>query len=278
MHHRLPAFAVFLLVAGLSLTSPLHSQEKTDPKKATLRVLLPQANAKLKIQDKDTQKEGTTRVFESPPLEPGKDYTYVLSATWEPNNYTKITRTREVIVQAGKDIEIDMRQADDKNPDKILVRYVPTPMEVVEAMLKLGKVAKDDIVYDLGCGDGRIVVTAVAKYGAKRGVGVDIDPERIKDCKVTAKTAKVEDKVEFRMDDVLGIKDYSDANVVMLYMGNDLNLALRPILLKTLKPGSRVVSHRFTMGDWKPDKTEKMTDSSGNQYELHLWTIPEKKE
>jgi uncharacterized protein (TIGR03000 family) len=280
MGHRWPArirvvvCIAFLCSASLSLAQQAGQQAQT----VTLRVLLPAANAKLTIQNQPTQQSGTERSFVSPPLLPGKEYTYTLSAFWEPNNYTKITRTRTIPVQAGKEIEVDLRQADDNQPDKMLIRYVPTPMEVVEAMLKLGEVAKDDVVFDLGCGDGRIVVTAVQKYGAKRGVGVDIDPERIKDSKATAKQAKVEGKVQFRMEDVLQIKDYSEANVVMLYMGNDLNLALRPILQKTLKPGSRIVSHRFTMGDWKPDKSITVTDGKGTQYKLHLWKIGETKD
>src|SRR5262249_37058493 len=198
---------------------------------------------------------GLTRVFESPPLEPGKNYSYTVVAKWTPNNYTTITRTRTATVKAGETTEADLREADEKQPDDFFIRYVPTPQVVVEAMLKLAEVGEKDIVYDLGCGDGRIVTTAVAKFKAKRGVGVDIDPERIVDSKATAKRDKVEDKVEFRQEDVLKLKDLGDASVVMLYLGDDVNLRLRPILQKTLKPGSRVVSHRFTMGDWKPQKT-----------------------
>jgi uncharacterized protein (TIGR03000 family) len=272
MTRRCPAI---LCLAILLWTASGYSQQTTPVQPVKLRVLLPRNDAKLTIQGVSTTQLGDDRVFLSPPLDKGKEYTYTLSATWEPNNYTKITRTREVPVHAGQEVVADLRQADPQNPDKILIRYVPTPNEVVEAMLKLGNVGKDDVVFDLGCGDGRIVVTAVAKYGAKRGVGVDIDPERIKDSNITAKKASVTDKVEFRKEDVLTIKDYSDANVVMLYMGNDLNLALRPILQKTLKPGSRIVSHRFTMGDWKPDKTETIFDSQGTRYLIHLWTIGE---
>src|SRR5207244_3212860 len=104
-------------------------------------------------------------------------------------------------------------------PDEVKVRYVPTPPEVVEAMLKLAKVGKDDMVYDLGCGDGRMVIAAV-KSGAKKGVGIDIDPQRLKECAENAKTANVEDRVTFRQGDVLKVEDLSDATVVMLYMGN----------------------------------------------------------
>ena len=269
----------FALLAALVVAlGQAPAQESPKQQSVTLKVLLPAGNVKLLIQDKLTQQFGTERIFVSPPLVAGKDYIYTLTAKWEPNNYTKITRIKTVKVQAGQTIDVDLRQADPAKPDDILVRYVPTPMEVVEAMLKLGNVGKDDIVYDLGCGDGRIVVTAVSKYGARRGVGVDIDPERISDSHATAKAAKIEDRVEFRMEDVLKIKDYSDASVVMLYMGDELNLALRPILQASLKPGSRIVSHRFLMGDWKPDQTINITDRQGRPYSLHLWKIGEKKE
>src|SRR5207245_485471 len=194
------------------------------------------------------------------------------------NNYTTITRTRKVSVMAGQEVDADLRQADDKQPDKIVIRYVPTPKEVVEAMLKLAEVGKDDVVYDLGCGDGRIVITAVEKFGAQRGVGVDIDPQRIRESKDNARAHQVADRVEFRQGDVLDIKDLSSASVVTLYMSDDLNLRLRPILQKTLKPGARVVSHRFTMGDWKPLKTITVTDRDGEKYRLHLWKIGERPE
>src|SRR5262249_16654475 len=157
----------------------------------------------------------------------------------------------KVYVRAGETAEVDLRKADPKQPDDFFIRYVATPMPIVEAMLKLAKVGKDDVVYDLGCGDGRIVVTAVAKYGANKGVGVDIDPARSKASQFTAKAAGVTEKVEFRQADVLKVKDLDKATVVCLYLGEELNEQLRPLLQKALKPGSRIVSHRFTMGDWK---------------------------
>ena len=152
------------------------------------------------------------------------------------------------------------------------VPYVPTPQVVVDEMLKMANVGKDDVVYDLGCGDGRIVIAAVGKFDARRGVGVDIDPERIRDSRANARRAGVEDRVEFRQGDVLKIKDLSEATVVTLYMSQEVNLRLRPALRKVLKPGARVVSHYFTMGDWKPDRTETVT-GRGGEYEIHLWTI-----
>jgi uncharacterized protein (TIGR03000 family) len=262
-------------VAVFNGAEPARSQPVSPPRTATLRVLLPSANAQLIIDDVPTRQTGTERVFVSPPLEPGKSYTYTVRATWKPNNYTTITRTRKVPVKVGQALEVDLRQVDEKQPDKILIRYVPTPQEVVEAMLKLAEVGKDDVVYDLGCGDGRIVVTAVEKFAAKRGVGVDIDPQRIRESKANAREHKVEDKVEFRQGDVLDIKDLSNASVVTLYMSDALNLAVRPALQKSLKPGARVVSHRFTMGDWKPLKTITVTEAAGEKYRLHLWRIGE---
>jgi uncharacterized protein (TIGR03000 family) len=233
------------------------------------------SSAQLAIENLPTQQSGTSRLFVSPPLAAGKSYVYTLTGTWEPNNYTTITRTREVVVRAGQQVEVNLRKEDGKHPDKIVIRYVPTPEEVVEAMLKLGEVGKEDVVYDLGCGDGRIVITAVAKFGAKRGVGVDIDPQRIRESKANARHQKVEDRVEFRQGDVLEIRDLSSATVVMLYMGDELNLQLRPILQRTLKPGARVVSHRFTMGDWKPLKTVTVIGHDEDEYQLHLWKIGE---
>ncbi len=273
------ALSPMLLLAWMTSAPAQDKGTKTEPtqKPAYLKVLLSHANATLKIDDTATTQRGTTRTFITPPLDVGKRYSYTLTAFWEPNNYTKITRARDVIIEAGKEAVLDLTKADEKKPDDILIRYVPTPNEVVEAMLKLADVKKDDVVYDLGCGDGRIVITAVEKNKAKRGVGIDIDPERIKDSKANAKAAGVEDKLDFRTQDVLKIDDFADASVVMLYMGNDLNLALRPILKKVLKPGTRVVSHRFTMGDWKENKKIEVTDAAGTKYQLYLWIIGDDK-
>lgn len=163
---------------------------------------------------------------------------------------------------------------DKKDDDTIRVVYVPTSHFMVEQMLKMAGVKAGDVVYDLGCGDGRIVVSAVKDFKAKRGVGIDIDPDRIADSKKTAAAAKVQDKVEFREGDVLKITDVSEATVVTLYLFPEVNERLAPMLKKTLKPGSRIVSHEFLMGDWKPDKTITVTDTDGEQRSIHLWTIP----
>ena len=150
-----------------------------------------------------------------------------------------------------------------------LAPYVPTPQDVVERMLELASVGKDDVVYDLGSGDGRLVITAAKKYGAK-GVGVDIDPERISEAKANAEKAGVQSLVEFRQQDALTV-DVSPATVVTLYLLSSSNMKLRPILTKQLKPGSRIVSHQFSMGDWQPAKNETFTDSNGATRTLYLW-------
>ena len=154
-----------------------------------------------------------------------------------------------------------------KEPDVI---YVPTPQPVVEAMLKLAQVKKGDVLYDLGSGDGRIPITAAQRHGI-RAVGIDIDPERIAEAKANAEKAGVTKLVTFRNQDLF-TTDFSEASVVTLYLLESLNAKLRPKLLAQLKPGSRIVSHAFTMGDWKPEKVETVNGST-----ILLWTVPERK-
>jgi SAM-dependent methyltransferase len=152
-----------------------------------------------------------------------------------------------------------------------LAPFVPTPQDVVERMLNLAGVGKNDVVVDLGSGDGRLVVTAAKQFGA-RGIGVDIDPARIAEGRANAKQAGVESLVEFRQQDALQA-DISQATVVTLYLLSSSNVKLRPRLLSQLKPGARIVSHQFGMGDWPPDKVETFTDSNGTSRTLYLWTV-----
>jgi SAM-dependent methyltransferase len=165
-------------------------------------------------------------------------------------------------------------QSPAQSPAPSLAPYVPTPQDVVERMLELAKVGSDDVVYDLGCGDGRLVITAAKKYGA-RGVGIDIDPERIAESRANARKAGVESLVEFRQQDALQA-DVTPATVVTLYLLSQSNLKLRPILTAQLRPGSRIVSHQFGMGDWRPDKVETFADSLGATRTLYLWRLGQK--
>jgi SAM-dependent methyltransferase len=147
--------------------------------------------------------------------------------------------------------------------------YVESPTSVVSAMLKLAGVTSSDVVYDLGCGDGRIVIAAARDYGA-HAVGLDINPERIVEAHANAKKADVEKMVQFEINDLFDA-DIHNATVVTLYLLPNLNLRLRPKLLKELAPGTRVVSHEFAMGDWKPDEEEMVEGSH-----IYLWIIPSK--
>ena len=150
-----------------------------------------------------------------------------------------------------------------------LAPYVQTPQDLVERMLQIAEVGRNDVVYDLGCGDGRLVITAARKYGA-RGVGVDFDLNRVKESQANAAKAGVEGLVEFRQQDALTV-DVSPATVVTLYLLTSSNLKLRPILTRTLRPGARIVSHQFGMGDWQPEARQTLTESDGSTHVLYLW-------
>jgi ribosomal protein L11 methylase PrmA len=147
--------------------------------------------------------------------------------------------------------------------------FVATPPDVVDRMLALAGVTKDDVVYDLGCGDGRIVIAAALKFGA-RGVGIDIDPLRVAEAQRNAAVAKVEHLVTFRVEDALAT-DVSGASVVTLYLLASQNVALRPALMRQLRPGARVVSHNFAMGDWEPNVVDTFTSVDGQTRTLYLW-------
>src|SRR5512134_2974480 len=152
-------------------------------------------------------------------------------------------------------------------PPALDVPYVPTPQPVVDAMLRLAKVKRGDVLYDLGSGDGRIVITAAKRYGV-RGTGVDIDPQRIREANANARKAGVAGRVRFVNEDLFQI-DFSDATVVTLYLLPRLNLQLRPRLISELRPGTRIVSHGFDMGDWQPERVVEVGSST-----IYLWTVP----
>lgn len=158
---------------------------------------------------------------------------------------------------------------------KKIVPFVPTPQEVVERMLEIAQVKKGDVVYDLGSGDGRIVITAAKKYGVKT-VGFEIDPNLIRQSRENAQKAGVAHLVEFREQDILTV-DLSPASVVTMYLLPDVNLKLKPKLLGQLKRGSRVVSHDFDMGDWKALKVENMKDRTGWDHTIFFWVIADRR-
>jgi SAM-dependent methyltransferase len=184
----------------------------------------------------------------------------------------------------GQDKKTDKEKLKVNREDE--VPFVPTDEKVVSAMLKLANVKEGETVYDLGCGDGRIVISAVADFKAKRGFGVDYDPARLADCdksvkkaitdkRLTEETAK---RLTFKQGDVtkLTAEDFKDVDVVTLYLLPAVNLKLMPVLQKGIKPGARIVSHDFDMGDWKADKLEEIKTDRGYDHKIYLWTIKKK--
>lgn len=169
--------------------------------------------------------------------------------------------------------DLRMAQVLDEEGEKVRpdIHYVPTPQQLVDQMLLMAQVKKDDMLYDLGSGDGRLVITAAKTYGT-RGIGIDIDPQRIAEAQANAAAAKVEDKVEFRRADLFK-SNFKDATVITLYLLDTLNRKLRPQIFAQVKPGTRIVSHAFRMGDWEPD-AEKSLKISGSEYDAYFWVVP----
>ena len=157
---------------------------------------------------------------------------------------------------------------------KKIVPFVPTPQDIVERMLELAQVKKGDVVYDLGSGDGRIVITAAKKYGVK-AVGFEIDPDLLKQSRESIKREGLGHLAEIREQDILTV-NLGPASVVTMYLLPEVNLMLRPNVWRQLRPGSRVVSHDFDMGEWKPLKTESIKDKSGWDHTLYLWHVTDR--
>jgi cyclopropane fatty-acyl-phospholipid synthase-like methyltransferase len=179
---------------------------------------------------------------------------------------------RFAVLLMAAQLLICVAESQSPSTDQILINtpYVASEPRVVGAMLDLAKVSGSDTVYDLGCGDGRIVIAAAKRYGA-RGVGIDIDPARINEARVNARDAGVDDRISFETKDLFDV-DFRSATVVALYLLPDVNLRLRSRLLRELKPGTRVVSHAFDMGDWKPDQEIVIEGEH-----VYLWTIRQHK-
>jgi SAM-dependent methyltransferase len=176
-----------------------------------------------------------------------------------------VSAVAQTAVQQAPQTPAAAPQNEFRAPDVI---FVPTPDEVVDAMLKVAKVGKRDVLYDLGSGDGRIPITAAQKYGIARGVGIDINPERIKEANENRINAGVGERVRFIHADLFE-SNLGEATVVTLYLLPALNLKLLPKLLRELKPGTRIVSHSFNMGSWKPERALEVNGRS-----IFFWTIP----
>lgn len=156
-------------------------------------------------------------------------------------------------------------------------RFEPTPLEIVHEMLKLAGVKPGDVVYDLGSGDGRVVIAAVRNFGADRGVGVELNGRLVQRSVRNAQAAGVQERVRFIRKDLFDA-DIREATVVTLYLLPEVNTLLRPKLLRELKPGTRVVSHSHDMDDWEPERVLEVKDGYGKMHQIYLWTIPEREQ
>ena len=259
--------AAALALAPAASQAPVRVERRVTSR---LVITVPAEDAQLMVNGNEISGAGMSRTFETGPLAEGT-HKYTVSVTWEPNTYTKMTRTKVVTFRAGEPVRIDLTvEAPD---DRVRVIYVPTPNQVAAAMVDLAGVGARDVVYEPGCGDGRITIAAI-RAGARQGICVDIDPERARESKANVETAGFAGKIDVREGDALDVKNLSDVSVVFLYMGDHFNMLIRPVLWRELKTGSRIVSHRFLMGDWQPDRTISVSTDEGI-YELHLWTITE---
>jgi uncharacterized protein (TIGR03000 family) len=266
---------VITLVLFLFSATRLHdsAQAPATAKLTTqLTITVPTADTELEINGQAIAGTGASRTYETPPLAPNQAYQYKVIARWAPNTYTKMSRTKTVTFRAGDRLTIDAT-VDDPS-DRVTVLYVPTPDFVVAEMVKLAGITASDVTYEPGVGDARITIAAV-KAGARRGVGIDLDPVRVAESRANVEAAGLTSKIDIRLGDALEQPDLGSMTVVLMYMGDHFNMLIRPYLWRQLPVGARVVSHRFLMGDWKPDHTVRVNGEYGEDYEVHLWTITE---
>jgi uncharacterized protein (TIGR03000 family) len=250
------------------------AQEKVE---SQITILVPAEGfeeSAVKVNGKDIKGQGKTRIFTAS-LELSKEYRFKIEALIQPNNYTQITRCQEITLKGGAKAKVDLTV---RNPrtDLIRIPWVPTPADIVDEMAKLAKVDKNDVVYDLGCGDGIMLIRPIQLFGARKGVGIEIDPKILARAKENVKKAKLEDRIELRLGDLLNVEDVAEASVILLYIGDDLGELLQPMLQKNCKPGTRIVSHRFSLGNWPPTRSVTVTDAEGSVYDLHLWIVGKK--
>jgi uncharacterized protein (TIGR03000 family) len=239
------ALILLLLAPGAPSLAGTPQAPAAAARTAVLVITAPDEDAEITVDGYPVEGAGRDRSFESPPLDRERTYQYTVVAKWAPNTYTNMTRTKVVTFRAGDRVIIDL-SVDDPT-DRVVVSYVPTPNEI-----------------------------AAVKAGARRAVGIDLDPARVKESRANVAAAGLTDRIDIRLGDALEQPDLGSMTVVFLYMGDHFNLLIRPYLWKQLPVGARVVSHRFLMGDdWPPDKTITVTSDNGLPYELHLWTITE---
>jgi uncharacterized protein (TIGR03000 family) len=258
------------LLASLTGRAAFAQQPPPNTTKSKVKVNVPQDDAELSIEGKPTRTVGKTREYDTPDLEPGKKYLYEFKVSWKPDKFTTRTRTRTVRFVAGEEVAVDLTVAQPTDTADVLLKAMTD--DVLKDMVDAAKVTKDDVAFEPKTADARVLVAAV-KAGAKRAVGVQQDADKVKAAKAQVKKAELEGKIDVQQLDPAECKDYAEATVVFLYAGEEANLLLRPVLLKELKAGTRVVSYRFGMGDWTPTATRKGTNADGEEYDLHTWTV-----
>lgn len=274
-------FAVLLCLAWIAPTltaSQMASPGDHQPTapatlvRTGITVVVPHDEATIAVDGAIVEGAGPRRRIETPPAPRGSTGRLTIEVRWQANAYTAMTRTSTVMFRAGQAMTVDLRE--ERPTDRVFVDYVPTSQHVVDAMVALAGVTPEDVVYEPGCGDARITIAAV-RAGARAGVGIDIDPERVEESRANVRAAGLDDRIDIRLGDALDIPDLSKATVVLMYMGEHFNARMRPLLWKALPVGARIVSYRFTMGDWAPDRTVQVGGRPGWEFQLHLWTITE---
>jgi uncharacterized protein (TIGR03000 family) len=259
------------LLLTLSLCHLTAAQQSAE--RANLRIRLP-AGARLTVDGQETKQTGSVRRFISPPLTPDKNYRYTFQWTYRKDGKA-VARTRIVYVHAGESKEVDLTDEAEDAGTKLDVPFEPTPQDVVDKMLEMAAITEKDVVYDLGCGDGRIVVTAAKKYGCK-AAGFDLDPKRVKESLANVKAADVEKLVTIEKKNLFDV-DLKPASVVTLFLLPDVNVKLVP-QLEQLKPGSRILSHDFAIEGVKPLKVVKVASKEDQrQHTIYIWIAPLKK-
>jgi uncharacterized protein (TIGR03000 family) len=264
-----------LLALALLTATPFLLAQDAGKQPAKLRVFVP-ANAAIEVEGAKTKQTGEERVFTSPPLEVGKTYTYTIKATWTDQAGETVVREEKARVTGGQETIVDLRPSVVKKPagksKRLDALNMPSPPEAVDKMLEMANVTDQDTVYDLGCGDGRILVAAAKKCQAK-GIGVDLDPLRVKEARENVKKSNVDKLVTIREGNFFDVTDLDKATVVTLYLLPDVNEKLRPILQKQCKPGTRILSLDFPMGNWKPAGEETVKDREGQEHTVFLWEV-----
>lgn len=273
----------FLLVWLIVLLAAAPAASQETSRRAVLHLRLP-AEARLSVEGRATKQTGSVRHFYSPTLKPGKSYHYTFEWTYHKdgktykvtkriNVYAGLDRQEDLSREKGKEVGAEEKKPVQKATRKLDVHFVPTPREVVDKMLEMAQVKEDDVVYDLGCGDGRIVIAAAKKYKCK-AVGFDLDDDRVREARAKVKAEGLEDLVTIEKKDLFEV-DLKPARVVTLYLLPELNERLLP-QLKQLKPGSRIVSHEFEIKGYPPKQSANVNVEEVG-HSIYLWQAPLKK-